>query len=341
MKAMVLDSPAPVDQRPLQLKEVPDPSPGVGQILVRVNTCGICRTDLHEVEGELPMQHSPIIPGHQVVGTVAALGEEAVRFHVGDRVGVAWLHQSCHACEFCLNREENLCREAKFTGWSVNGGYAEYMTVNELFAYHIPDGFADEQAAPLLCAGIIGYRALQTSRASAMINRRRLGLYGFGASAHIAIQVAQHWGCDVFVFTRSEANRRLARKLGAVWVGPSRPDPDSLPAKLKLQAAIIFAPAGPLVRDALEIMDKGATLALAGIYMSPIPELDYLKHLYDEKVVRSVANATRRDGEELLKLATRIPIHTSPQVFPLEQANEALLALKKSEITGAGVLKVL
>jgi len=340
MRAMLLRSPTPVDQRPLQSEEVPDPSPGAGEILVRVNMCGICRTDLHEVEGELPMQRSPIIPGHQVVGTVARLGDGATRFRVGDRVGVAWLHETCESCDFCLDRHENLCRHARFTGWSVNGGYAEYMTLPELFAYRIPDGFPDEQAAPLLCAGIIGYRALVTSGVSATANRRRLGLYGFGASAHIAIQVAQHWGCDVFVFTRTEANRELARKLGAVWAGPSRPDPDSPPTKLMLQAAIIFAPAGPLVRDALEIMDKGATLALAGIYMSPVPQLDYLKHLYDEKVVRSVANATRSDGEELLKLAAEIPIHTSTQVFPLEEANEALLALKKSEITGAGVLKV-
>jgi len=340
MKAMLLHSPAPVDQRPLRLEEVPDPSPGAGDILVRVSMCGICRTDLHEVEGELAMQRSPIVPGHQVVGTVADVGEGASRFQLGDRVGVAWLHETCDTCEFCRDRQENLCRHARFTGWSVNGGYAEYMTVPEPFAYHIPDGFPDEQAAPLLCAGIIGYRALVTSGASATATRRRLGLYGFGASAHIAIQVARHWGCDVFVFTRTEANRELARKLGAVWAGASRPDPDSPPAKLKLQAAIIFAPAGPLVRDALEIMDKGATLALAGIYMSPIPELDYLKHLYDEKVVRSVANATRSDGEELLKLAVEIPIRTSTQLFPLEQANEALLALKNSEITGAGVLKV-
>ncbi len=337
MRAMVLHSPAPIGQRPLQLEEVPDPTPGAEEILVSVNMCGVCRTDLHEVEGELPMKRSPIIPGHQVVGTVGALGEGVTRFRVGDRVGLAWLHDTCCSCEFCVGGTENLCRKARFTGWSVSGGYAEYTTIAEDFAYPIPEGFPDAEAAPLLCGGIIGYRALRLSGIQA---GQRLGLYGFGASAHIAIQVARHWGCEVYVFTRTEANRELARELGAMWAGPSRPDADGLPVERKLQAAIIFAPAGPLVRDALEIMDKGATLALAGIYMSPVPQLDYLKHLYDEKVIRSVANATRRDGEELLKLAAEIPIRTSTQLFPLEHANEALLALKNSEITGAGVLQV-
>ncbi len=332
MKAMLLYEPKPIDQRPLVTDEVNDPTPGPGEVLVRVNVCGVCRTDLHEVEGELPIRRTPIIPGHQIVGTVAALGEGATCFQVGDRVGLAWLHDTCGTCGFCARDAENLCESANFTGWTVHGGYAEYTTVPEPFAYRIPDGFADEQAAPLLCAGIIGYRAL---RISGIQPGQRLGLYGFGASAHIAIQVAQHWGCDVYVFTRSETNRELARKLGAAWVGGSRDEPPA-----KVHGSIIFAPAGPLVRDSLEVLEKGGTVALAGIYMTPVPPLDYVKHLYDEKVVRSVANATRRDGQELLDLAARIPIHTATRLFPLAEANEALLALKTSEITGAAVLQV-
>ncbi|MGD2109225.1 MAG: zinc-dependent alcohol dehydrogenase family protein [Phycisphaerae bacterium] len=340
MKAMVLHSPAPIAERPLRFEDVDRPSPGVGEVLVRVSMCGVCRTDLHEVEGELPMQRPNVIPGHQIVGTVAKTGEGTSRFQVGERVGVAWLHETCCACYHCTGGCENLCTSARFTGWSVNGGYAEYMTVSEHFAYRIPNAFPDQEAAPLLCAGIIGYRALEASGVRPDRRVRRLGLYGFGAAAHIAIQVARHWGAEVYVFTRSEANRELARKLGAVWAGPSAPGAGDPRSSDKLHAAIIFAPAGPLVRDALEIMDKGGTLVLAGIYMSPIPELDYLEHLYDERVVRSVANATRRDGERLLKLAGEIPIRTSTQRFPLEHANEALLALKNSEIRGAGVLEV-
>ena len=332
MRAMLLTAPAPIDQRPLVVGEVADPTPGPGEILVRVKMCGVCRTDLHEVEGELPMRRSPVIPGHQVVGTVADVGQGAKRFEVGSRVGIAWLHDTCGACEFCARETENLCNAANFTGWTVNGGYAEYTTVPESFAYGIPDGFVDEQAAPLLCAGIIGYRAL---RISGIRPGQRLGLYGFGASAHIAIQVARHWGCEVYVFTRTETNRRLAGKLGAAWVGGSGDKPPE-----KVHGSIIFAPAGPLVRDALEVLEKGGTVALAGIYMSSVPPLDYLKHLYDEKVVRSVANATRRDGQELLDLAAKIPIRTATRVFPLKEANEALAALKTSEITGAGVLRV-
>ncbi len=329
---MLLTAPAPIDERPLVLGEVADPTPGPSEILVRVKMCGVCRTDLHEVEGELPMRRSPVIPGHQVVGTVAGVGQGVKRFEVGSRVGIAWLHDTCGACEFCARDAENLCNGANFTGWTVNGGYAEYTTVPESFAYDIPDGFTDEQAAPLLCAGIIGYRAL---RISGIQPGQRLGLYGFGASAHIAIQVARHWGCEVYVFTRSDANRRLAGKLGAAWVGSSGNEPPG-----KVHGSIIFAPAGPLVRDALEVLEKGGTVALAGIYMSSIPPLDYLKHLYDEKVVRSVANATRRDGQELLDLAAKIPIRTATRTFPLEEANQALVALKTSGVTGAAVLRV-
>jgi propanol-preferring alcohol dehydrogenase len=332
MKAVLLHTPKPIDQRPLVFADAPDPSPGPNEILVRVTVCGVCHTDLHEVEGELPMLRSPVIPGHQVVGTVAVLGESATGFRVGERVGIAWLHDTCGVCEFCLRDSENLCGTARFTGWSVHGGYAEYVTVPEAFAYRIPERFPDEQAAPLLCAGIIGHRAL---RISGIQPGQRLGLYGFGASAHIAIQVARHWGCQVYVVTRSEANREFARKLGAVWVGGSG---DTPPAKL--HASVIFAPAGTLVREALEVLEKGGRLALASIYMTPVPPLDYLKHLYHEKVIQSVANATRRDGRELLDLAGRIPIHTATQVFPLQQANEALLALKTGRVSGAIVLRV-
>ncbi|MGB2987213.1 MAG: zinc-dependent alcohol dehydrogenase family protein [Phycisphaerae bacterium] len=332
MHAMLLRTPKPIEERPLVAEEVADPTPGPSEILVGVSVCGVCRTDLHEVEGELPMRRAQVIPGHQIVGTVTALGEGVSRFQVGDRVGIAWLHDTCGACEFCARDAENLCTSAGFTGWSADGGYAEYTTIPESFAYDIPEGFPDEQAAPLLCGGIIGYRAL---RISGVQPGQRLGLYGFGASAHIAIQVARHLGCEVYVFTRSKANRELAQQLGAVWVGGSRDQPPA-----KLHGSVIFAPAGPLVRDALEVLEKGATVALAGIYMTPIPSLDYVKHLYDEKVVRSVANATRRDGQELLDYAAKIPIRTTTQVFPLEQANEALLALNTGKISGAAVLLI-
>ncbi len=332
MNAMLLENPGPIETAPLRHVELDTPKPQANELLVKVHVCGVCRTDLHEVEGELPMKRSTVIPGHQIVGTVADLGAAAGRFKIGDRVGVAWLHETCGSCHFCSTDRENLCGQARFTGWNANGGYAEYATVPEAFAYAVPDGFPDEQVAPLLCGGIIGYRAL---RLSGIQPGQRLGLYGFGASAHIAIQVATHWGCEVYVFTRSEANRELARSLGAVWAGGADDDPGA-----KMHASVIFAPAGPLVPAALEVLERGGTLALAGIYMSDIPPMDYTRHLYDERCVRSVANSTRRDGEELLALAAEIPIRTSTTVFPLERANEALLALKTGGISGAAVLAV-
>ena len=329
---MLLDQPKPVDQQPLTLAEVGEPVPGPSEMLIRVDVCGVCRTDLHVVEGELPPVRSPVIPGHQIVGTVAARGPNANRFEVGDRVGVAWLHAACGACAFCTSEteQENLCEDASFTGYTVDGGYAEYARVPEAFAYRVPEIFTNEEAAPLLCAGIIGYRAL---RLSGIQPGGRLGLYGFGASAHIALQVARHRGCEVYVFTRGKANRKLARQLGAAWVGSAT---DTPPAKVN--GSIIFAPAGPLILNALEVLEKGGTVALAGIYMSEVPPMDYVKHLYDEKVLRSVANSTRRDGEELLAVAAEIPVHTETTVFPLDQANEALLALKTGGISGAAVL---
>lgn len=330
MKAMILRQPKPVEQRPLAMIEVPEPKPAVEEILVRVSVCGVCRTDLHVVEGDLPTRRSPLIPGHQVVGRVSAVGPQCRHIQVGDRVGVAWLHRTCGACEFCGRDAENLCAKGEFTGWTVNGGFAEFVTVDEDFAYRLPDGFDDRHAAPLLCAGVIGYRAL---RLSGVQRGQRLGLYGFGASAHLAIQVARHWGCEVHVFTRSERNQMLARNLGAVWAGDA-----SIGSPIRLHAAVIFAPAGELVPVALEALERGGTVALAGIHMSPIPAMDYTKHLYHERAVRSVANATRKDAEELLALAAHIPIQTTTCEYPLERANEALLDLKTGSLTGAAVL---
>ena len=332
MKAMLLETPGPVDDGPLVLGEVAEPTPSPESILVRVSKCGVCRTDLHQVEGDLPMRRRPVIPGHQVVGTVAELGGSATRFKVGDRVGIAWLNETCGGCEFCTTARENLCDNARFTGWSVDGGYAELTAVPEKFAYALPEGFDDEQTAPLLCAGIIGCRAL---RLSGVRGGQRLGLYGFGGSAHVTIQVARHMGCEVYVFTRSQANRALARKLGAAWTGSADDQPPG-----KMHGSIIFAPAGPLVPAALSALEKGGTVALAGIHMSAIPEMDYAKHLYDERVVRSVANSTRRDGEELLDLAARIPIQTQTTSYPLERANQALQDLRHGRVNGAAVLAV-
>jgi propanol-preferring alcohol dehydrogenase len=332
MKAMILKRFAPIEENPLELADLPIPEPDSEGILLRIKTCGVCHTDLHTVEGELPEVKLPIIPGHQVVGVVERLGKNTSRFKEGDRLGVAWLYSACGECAFCQRENENLCETARFTGYHVNGGYAEYIVVPEKFAYSIPEIFSDEEAAPLLCAGIIGYRAL---RLSEIKPGQRLGLYGFGASAHVAIQVAVHWGCKVYVFTRSEEHRRLARKLGAVWTGISEDEPPA-----KLDSSIIFAPAGELVLDALRVLDKGGTLALAGIYMTPIPEMDYVKYLYHERTLRSVASATRQDGEELLRIAAEIPIRTTTQVFPLEEANKVLELLKAGEISGAAVLRV-
>ena len=330
MKAMILKKFAPIDNKPLKLTNISIPEPGPDDILIRINICGVCHTDLHTVEGELPEAKLPIIPGHQVVGRVEKRGENANRFKKGDRVGVAWLHSSCGNCGYCQGGNENLCENARFTGYSANGGYAEYMVIPEKFAYSIPEIFSDEEASPLLCAGIIGYRAL---RLSEIKPGQRLGLLGFGASAHVAIQIAVYWGCEVYVFSRSEEHLALARKLGAIWTGTSRDDPP-----VKMNSIVNFTPAGSTVIDGMRMLDKDGTQALAGIYMTPIPEMDYMKYLYHERTLRSVANATRQDGEELLKAAAEIPIRTTTQVFPLEDANKALQLLKASKIEGAAVL---
>lgn len=332
MKAMVLEKIAPVNQKPLKLEEVPTPQPGEEEIQIKIKVCGVCHTDLHTVEGELPEVKLPIIPGHQIVGTVEKRGKKVSRFKRGDRVGVAWLYSTDETCDYCRRDNENLCKRARFTGYNVNGGYAEYIVIPEKFAYLIPEIFLDQEASPLLCAGIIGYRAL---RLSEIKSGQRLGLYGFGASAHVAIQVAVHWGCEVYVFSRSKKHRALAQKLGAVWTGTSKDRPPK-----KMDSSINFTPAGPVVLDAMEHLDKGGTQALAGIYMSPIPQMDYTQHLYQERTLRSVANATRKDGEELLQIAAQIPIRTTTKSYPLEEANRVLLLLKESNIDGAAVLRV-
>jgi len=329
---MVLRQAAEVGSRSLLLEDVPCPEPGPDHVRVRVQVCGVCRTDLHIVEGELPPAKRPLIPGHEVVGRVDQVGRNVRTVKEGDRVGIAWLQETCGRCEFCVGGQENLCSQGRFTGYHVDGGYAEYAVVPAAFAYPIPAAFSDEEAAPLLCAGIIGYRAL---RLSAVKPGQRLGLYGFGASAHITIQVARQWGCSVFVCSLREAHRALARELGAVWVGGAAEPPPE-----KLHGAIIFAPAGELVPPALHALQKGGTLALAGIHMSPIPSLDYDHDLFGERTIRSVTANTKQDGLDLLREAAAIPIRPHTQRFVLQDANAALQALKAGTIKGAAVLRI-
>jgi len=331
MKACILNSPAKVETNPLALSEVPVPEPGEIEVLVRVAACGVCRTDLHVIEAELPPRKMPVIPGHQVVGVVEKIGHQVTRFKPGERVGIAWLHRTCGKCEYCRAGKENLCDNAAFTGYTVDGGYAEYALAAEQFTYAIPEGFPDEQAAPLLCAGIIGFRAL---RLSGIERGGRLGFYGFGSAAHVAIQVARHWGIKVYASTRDDRHQRLALELGAKWAGGTFAEPP-----VKLDAAIIFAPAGEIVPAALKALKKGGTLALAGIHMSPTPPLDY-DLLYHERVIRSVANNTRQDGEDFLRIAAEIPIRTQVETYPLLEANRALNRLKNDAIRGSAVLQV-
>jgi len=332
MKACVLPARAPIETNPLRFEEAADPGElKEHQVLVRVHVCGVCRTDLHVIEGELTPRKSPIIPGHQVVGVIEKVGSSAKRFRPGDRVGIPWLHETCGKCEFCRSGRENLCEFASFTGYTVDGGYADLIVAPESFVYLIPDGFGDLQAAPLLCAGIIGFRCL---RVSGIPHGGTVGLYGFGAAAHVAIQVARYWNMRVLAFTRDQRHQTLARELGAVWAG------DGMAATPeKLDAAIIFAPAGELVPAALKNLKKGGTVVLGGIHMSPIPQMPY-ELLYHERVVRSVANNTRQDGEDFIELAAKIPIHAHVETFPLADANRALNALKHDAINGAAVLTV-
>ncbi|WP_264355809.1 zinc-dependent alcohol dehydrogenase family protein [Pseudarthrobacter sp. MM222] len=317
---------------PLVAVECPDPRPGPGEVLLRVRVCGVCRTDLHLAVGDLAPKHDGIIPGHEVVGEVLQCGPRAKRFKRGERVGVAWLGGTCGSCRFCLRGGENLCLNPTFTGWDRNGGYAELVTVAENFAYRIPDVFSDQEAAPLLCAGIIGYRALV--RAELPIGGR-LGIYGFGASAHLAAQIALYQGARLYVMTRSEDARRFALELGATFAGGAEaapPDP--------LDAAILFAPAGRLVPVALRALDRGGILAVAGIHLSDIPPLNYARELFQERQLRSVTANTRADGEEFFSIAAEIPLRPTTVTYPFSSADQALLDLEEGRITGAAVLQV-
>jgi propanol-preferring alcohol dehydrogenase len=320
-----------VETAPLREMELPMPEPAPDEVLVRVRACGICRTDLHIVEGDLAPRKSPVVPGHQVVGVIERTGSAASLRKAGQRVGVAWLHRTCGSCAYCLGGRENLCDAAQFTGYSVDGGFAEFVKAPERFVYPIPDGFEDLQAAPLLCAGIIGFRCL---RVSGVGHGTQLGFYGFGAAAHVAIQVARHWGAEVFVCTRDERHQALARELGAVWAGGA-----AEPSPRKLDAAIVFAPAGELVPPALAAVKKGGVVTLGGIHMSPIPSFPY-DLLYGERVLRSVMNNTREDGRDFLRVAAEIPIRPQVETFPLSDANRALAKLKNDAVRGAAVLQV-
>jgi propanol-preferring alcohol dehydrogenase len=328
MKAMILTEPRTL----LTSAEVPDPIPAPDQLLIKVHSCAVCRTDLHVIDGELPDPKLPLIPGHEIIGTVLAKGTNVDRFAPGDRVGVPWLGWSCGACPWCLSSRENLCDGARYTGYQIDGGYAEMTVADARFCFPIAASYRDDEAAPLMCAGLIGYRALRMAGEDAM----RLGLYGFGAAAHIIAQVARHQGREVYAFTRpgDTAAQRLASDLGACWAGGSDERPP-----VPLDAAIIFAPSGPLVPAALRAVAKGGTVVCAGIHMSDIPAFPY-QILWGERVVRSVANLTRRDGEEFLALAPAVPVKTHVTTFPLAQANEAVAALRSGAITGAAVLMI-
>jgi propanol-preferring alcohol dehydrogenase len=325
MQAMVLEAPG----RPLIPRELPVPKPGRGEVLVRIAACAVCRTDLHVVDGELPNPKLPLVPGHEIVGRIEDIGEGVARYRPGERVGIPWLGWTCGQCAFCLSNRENLCSRARFTGYTIDGGYADYTVANASFCFPLPDAFNDTAAAPLLCAGLIGYRSLRKTG-----DAQRLGLYGFGAAAHIVAQVARFQGRQVFAFTRPGdlAAQEFARRLGAVWVGGSDESPPE-----KLDAAIIFAPAGPLVPCALRAVEKGGIVVCGGIHMSDIPSFPY-RELWEERTLCSVANLTRRDAKEFFAIAPRVPVHTEIEPFPLEQANVALERLRSGRLTGAAVL---
>lgn len=331
MRAMVLRQQGPAEQHPLRLEDVPQPSPGPGEVRVHVDVCGVCHTDLHIVEGDIHPPKLPLIPGHQVVGTIDAIGANVKAHREGERVGVPWLYSTDGTCAYCRRGQENLCEAARFTGFHVNGGYAEYVVVPAESAYPIPQAFSDRDAAPLLCAGVIGYRSY---RMTGIRRGETIALLGFGGSAHIVLQLARHEGCAVYVITRSEKHQRLARELGAAWVGTAEEKPPSL-----ADAAIVFAPAGGLVLTVLRAIRKGGTVALAGITMSDIPQMPY-ELIYHERVLRSVANSTHQDVREFLALADEVPIRTTVEEFSLERANEAILAMKHSRMEGAAVLRV-
>jgi len=327
MRAMVLEEVG----KPLQLEDLPDPSPGAGQVLIEVHTCGVCRTDLHVIDGELEHPKLPLVPGHQIVGTVIETGEGVRDFLVGDRVGVPWLGDSCGKCDYCKRGLENLCDAAKYTGYDIDGGFADMTVANERFVFPIPEGYPDDQAAPLLCAGLIGYRSYRF-----IGDAGRIGFYGFGAAAHILAQVAQFEGREVYAFTRPGDidSQKFARRLGALWAGGSDESPPEL-----LDAAIIFAPVGDLVPAALRAVRKGGVVVCAGIHMSDIPSFPY-SILWGERSIKSVANLTRRDGEEFLKLAPKIPVRTEVVPYPLEKTNDALDDLRHGRFNGAAVIVV-
>ena len=330
MRAWVVGTPGPVADGPLVRVDRPVPEPGRGEVRLRVTTCGVCRTDLHLAEGDLPPHRPATVPGHEVIGIVDAVGPGCRRFEAGERAGIAWLRHTCGRCRWCRRGDENLCVAPRFTGWDADGGYADFAVVDEAYAYRLPDAFDDEHAAPLLCAGIIGYRAL---RRAALPPGGRLGIYGFGASAHLAAQVALAQGAVVHVLTRSEDARRLALDLGAASAGPA----DGAPPE-PLDAAILFAPAGELVLPALAALDRGGTLAVAGIHLSAVPTLDYHRHLFQERQLRSVTANTRADGEEFLALAARLGVEVTTTPYPLDAADRALADLAADRVTGAAVL---
>ena len=329
MRAMAVEQPAPIATHPLRAVELADPEPGPGELLLRVHACGVCRTDLQIAEGDVPPRRLPIVPGHQVVGVVESIGPGVEGWRPGERAGVGWFGGSCGHCEFCRSGRENLCEAATFTGWDRDGGYAEHMTVRADAALRLPGSFGDLDAAPLLCGGVIGYRALKVS---GIQPGGRLGLYGFGASASLAIQVATYWGCDVYVCTRSEAEQRRARELGATWAGGY----DTAPPVL-LHAAVTFAPAGDVVVAALRALERGGTVAINAIHLDRVPEFSY-EALWWERSIRSVANFTHRDAAEFLDLAARIPIRTAHEELPLSEANVALERLRAGDVRGAFVL---
>lgn len=331
MRAQVLRDPGPITTRPLSYEDVPNPTPGPGEVLIEVSACGVCRTDLQEVEGDLELHRRPVIPGHQIVGRIVQVGPSVTGWEVGDRVGVGWLGGFCGTCRFCVSGRENLCEQAVFTGWDRDGGYAELAVADADLAFRLPATAADLDLAPLLCGGVIGYRSLKVS---GIKPGGRLGLFGFGASALLALQVALHWGCDVYVATRSPDEQQRAIELGAVWAGGY-----DEPVPVPLDAAVTFAPVGWVVVRALEAVDRGGVVAINAIHLDQMPAFDYEK-LWLERQIRSVANFTRADAVEFLELAAEIPVKTKVQVYPLQDANEALADLKAGRVHGAAVLQV-
>jgi len=331
VKAIVLERQGPLEEHPLQVKDIPCPEPGPGEVRIKVSVCGVCRTDLHVVEGDLPAHKMPLIPGHQIVGVIEKVGEGVDSWHGGERVGVPWLYRTCGKCKYCLRGQENLCERASFTGYDADGGFAEYTVAHEDFVYLLPDNYNDTEVAPLLCAGVIGYQALH---ASGLQKGGKLGLFGFGSSAHIVIQVAVHQGLEVYVVSRTDKELGLAKELGAEWVGHID---DEMP--VLLDAGIVFAPSGELLVEALKKLDKGGRMVSAGIYTTPLPGFDY-SLIYPEKCLTSIAHTTRKNVRAFLDVAAEFKIKTQVNLFRLDDANKALLAIKNSRVSGSTVLKI-